>query len=312
MPRMADSIESCIRNEASNLLMTRTIHILGAGSIGLLLAARLAPVTPTILIRRPGCHPPRLALTLLEDGAERQLDIPQSAADRLQQPIERLIVCTKAYDALPALQGLDPHLPDDAALLLMQNGMSSQEDIAAAFPQASIHAASSTEGAYRPNSCCVRHAGRGITRIGRLQGNAQSWVELFQAAGLDSETAEPIWWHLANKLRVNALINPLTVLHDCRNGELLERPDALAAMHRLGKEVDTILAAAGYDFTDTAFEQAAAIAQRTAANISSMLQDARAGRRLELEAITGYLLQLAERHGIAAPENRQLYAHVQA
>jgi 2-dehydropantoate 2-reductase len=287
--------------------MTETIHILGAGSIGLLLAARLASAAPVALIRRPGDYPAQLALTLQEDDAEHRLQIPQSAANRLQQPVRRLIVCTKAYDALSALRGLG-HLPDDAALLLMQNGMSSQEEIAAAYPQASIYAASSTEGAYRPNPGSVRHAGRGITRIGRLQGGTQNWVELFRAAGLDSETAEPIRWHLANKLRINALINPLTVLHDCRNGELLERPEALAAMQRLGEEVDMILAAAGYQFIDTAFEQAAMVAQHTAANVSSMLQDARAGRRLELDAITGYLLRLAGQYGVSAPENHALYA----
>lgn len=291
--------------------MSETTYILGAGSIGLLLAARLSAVTSVVLIRRPGDYPNRLTLTLQEGNASRQFSIAQSGSNGLQRVIERLIVCTKAYDALPALQSLGSSLSADAALLLMQNGMSSQEEVAAALPQASIYAASSTEGAYRPAPGCVHHAGRGVTRIGRLQGKQQNWAELFQSAGLESEVAEPIRWYLANKLRINALINPLTVLHDCRNGELLEHPDALAEMERLGAEVDAILAAAGYQFTDSAYEQAAAVAQRTSANVSSMLQDARAGRRLELEAITGYLLQLAEQHGIAAPENYRLYDRIQ-
>lgn len=291
--------------------MTETIHILGAGSIGLLLAARLTPVADTMIIRRPGNYPAQFVLTLQEGDVQRQLTVSQTGADRLQQPIDHLIVCTKAYDALPALQSLGSFLSTDAALLLMQNGMSSQEEIIAAFPQTSIHAASSTEGAYRPRPDCILHAGRGITRIGHLQGKAHDWVKLLRAAGFDSEIAEPIRWHLANKLRVNALINPLTVLHDCHNGELLKRPETLAAMHRLGEEVDTILDAAGYRFPDTAFEQASAVAQRTAVNISSMLQDARASRRLEIDAITGYLLQLARQHKISAPENDALYARLQ-
>jgi len=285
-----------------------TIHILGAGSIGLLLATRLTPVAAVVLIRRAGAHPPCVTLTLQEDAADYRFDIAQTSADRLQRPIERLIVCTKAYDALPAVQSLGAQLQADAALLLMQNGMSSQEEITAALPQASIYAASSTEGAYRPAPGCVRHAGRGITRIGRIQGQKQDWVGLFQAAALQSQIAEPIRWHLANKLRINALINPLTVLHDCRNGELLERPKARTEMQRLGEEVDRILQAAGYHFDDSAYQQAAAVASATSANLSSMLQDARAGRRLELDAITGYLLRLADEYAIDAPANRALYA----
>lgn len=288
------------------------IHILGAGSMGLLLAARLAPVAKVVLIRRPGCYPPRCELVLQEGAAQRRVQVAQVSAAALPCPAQRLIVCTKAYDALPALQQLEMPLPAAASLLLMQNGMSSQEEILAAFPQASIYAASSTEGAYRLDSNHVVHAGRGSTRIGWLQGAEQDWVSLLQSAGLASEPAEPIRWHLANKLRVNALINPLTVLHDCRNGELLERPAALAAMRRLGAEADAVLAAAGWQFEDSAFEHASAVARHTAGNISSMLQDARAGRRLELDAITGYLLQLAARHDVPAPEHQTLYACLMA
>jgi 2-dehydropantoate 2-reductase len=287
--------------------MARPIHILGAGSIGLLLAARLAPVADVTLIRRPGNWSPDFALALEDSSGERRLTLAQVAIDALQRPAERIIVCTKAYDALPALQALGPGLPPTAALLLLQNGMGSQEAVTAAFPQASIYAASSTEGAYRPAPDQVVHAGRGITRIGRLQGAEQDWVRLLRRAGFECESAEPIQWHLANKLRVNALINPLTVLHDCRNGELLTQPEALATMRRLGDEADAVLAAAGFTFPDSAFDQATEVARRTAANISSMLQDARAGRSLELGAITGYLLQLAERHGLPAPENCAIY-----
>lgn len=292
--------------------MARPVHILGAGSIGLLLAVRLAPVADVTLIRRPGDWPSDFALTLEDSGSAQRLTLPQVAADALPRPAERIIVCTKAYDALPALQALEPGLPPTAALLLMQNGMGSQEAVATAFPQASIYAASSTEGAYRPAPDRLVHAGRGITRIGRLQGAEQDWVELLRRAGFECESAEPIQWHLANKLRINALINPLTVLHDCRNGGLLTRPEVLATMRRLGEEADTILAAAGFTFLDSAFDQAVEVASSTAANISSMLQDARAGRPLELDAITGYLLQLAERHGLPAPENRAVYQRLAA
>lgn len=286
--------------------MESSLHILGAGSIGLLLAGRLSSAASLTLIRRPGNWPASLALDLREGERQQTVEIAQSGPEQLGR-IDRLIVCTKAYDALPAVRQLGDRLSTGTALLLMQNGMGSQDAIAAAYPQLSVYAASSTEGAYRPGPNSVVHAGRGITRIGRLQGCETDWVSLFQAGGFACEPAEPIRWHLANKLRVNALINPLTVLYDCRNGELLERPDSLAAMQRLGAEADAALAAAGYRFADSAFDQAAEVASRTAANVSSMLQDARAGRQLELEAITGYLLALADRAGVPVNEHRAVY-----
>lgn len=289
--------------------MSEPLYVLGAGSLGLLLAARLSAVADVRLLRRPGRWPERLRLTLHDGPARHELALAQLAPP-LDQVLRRVIVATKAYDALPALRGLGEALAPDAALLLMQNGMGSQQECAQAFPRASVYAASTTEGAYRPGPDTVVHAGRGITRAGRIQGAEHDWVGLLAQAGFEAEAAEPIDRYLADKLRINALINPLTVMFDCPNGELLERPAARELMRRLGEETDAILAAAGHRFPDSAYEAAAEVARRTAPNRSSMLQDARAGRRLEIDYINGYLLTLAERHGVAAETQRVVCAQV--
>lgn len=283
--------------------MDDTLHILGAGSLGLLLAARLAP---SVLIRRPGDCPPELRYVLEEAGRQTPVTVPQVAGDRLATPIRRLVVCTKAYDAAAAVRGMLPALAADASVLLMQNGMGSQDEVAGLLGGRGCYAASSTEGANRPVPTRVVHAGRGLTRIGRLQGEAVDWVERFRAAGLAAEAAEPISGALADKLRVNALINGLTVLFDCRNGELLERPEARRWMAALGEEADRLLGAAGFVFPVSALARAEAVCRSTAANYSSMHQDARAGRRLELGYINGWLVAEAARRGLAAPANEAL------
>ena len=43
-----------------------------------------------------------------------------------------------------------------------------------------------------------------------------------------------------------------------------------------------------------------------------MLQDIRAGRRTEIDAITGAVVALAARHGVAAPVNESLLTLVRA
>jgi 2-dehydropantoate 2-reductase len=48
----------------------------------------------------------------------------------------------------------------------------------------------------------------------------------------------------------------------------------------------------------------------TAAHESSMLQDLRAGRRTEIDAITGEVVRLAEAHGVGVPVSRALLALV--
>jgi 2-dehydropantoate 2-reductase len=53
-----------------------------------------------------------------------------------------------------------------------------------------------------------------------------------------------------------------------------------------------------------------AVIGATADNRSSMLQDVLAGRPTEIDYITGHLLRVAQRHGIAVPQNEAIYRSI--
>ena len=55
---------------------------------------------------------------------------------------------------------------------------------------------------------------------------------------------------------------------------------------------------------------AISVVRATAANRTSMLQDVLAGRRTELDAISGAFLRLADAAGAAVPTHRALHALV--
>lgn len=285
-----------------------TVGVLGPGSLGLLFGVSLAAAgAPVWLIGRAGGTPGERRVILERDAGPCAQTLPYYPVDAVPGGLTHVLHCTKAYDAEPAIRRLAPSLADGAAVLTLQNGLGSQDAVAAALPSHPVYAACTTEGAWRRNAGTVVHAGRGITRIGPLQGGGIDWCGLLEPAGLACEAVDDIRSWLADKLRVNALLNPLTVLHDCRNGGLLEIPEAQAAMQRLGAEADAVLAAAGYRLTGSAAERTDAVARTTAANVSSMLQDRRAGRCLELDAITGHIIALGERHGVPTPEHRAVY-----
>ena len=112
---------------------------------------------------------------------------------------------------------------------------------------------------------------------------------------------------LWQKLAINCAINPLTLLHQCRNGELLQDPAIKQQMRQLCDEIPAVALAEGIDLEgEQLFQRASQVAEDTSDNISSMLQDSQAGRRTELEQITGYLCQRAEHWEIAVPNNLQL------
>ena len=54
------------------------------------------------------------------------------------------------------------------------------------------------------------------------------------------------------------------------------------------------------------------VCRKTATNISSMLQDIRAGRRTEIDAINGAVVAAGRRFGLATPANQALLAEIKA
>ena len=50
----------------------------------------------------------------------------------------------------------------------------------------------------------------------------------------------------------------------------------------------------------------------TSENRCSMLEDVRAGRPTEIDALNGFIVNLAEQHGLIATQNAQVTALIQA
>ena len=107
-----------------------------------------------------------------------------------------------------------------------------------------------------------------------------------------------------SKLIINAAINPLTALLKIPNGELLERPAARELMRALAEEAASVASAekANLPFRDpVAFVED--VARKTAANHSSMLQDVLRGAPTEIDAISGAITRIGQRHHIPTPIN---------
>jgi len=293
-------------------------HILGAGSIGCLWAAHLAQAghRVTLILRsaeRLDTFNEKGAV-ILENGETKQQFTVDACLPETCGPVSHLLVTTKAYDTLPALESITNQLTQDACVVVMQNGMGAQQEAAARLAPIEVWAASTTDGAWLREPFQVVFAGRGETKIGPLSQMESPLptipTELAPSA-LKLVADEEIELSLWRKLVINCAINPLTAFYDCRNGELAEDPDKFQHMSRICAEIDQLCRQLNLNlFNGPSIQQAEAVARATGANFSSMLQDVRHQRRTELDYITGYLLQQAKRVGLKLPENQALYEHL--
>jgi 2-dehydropantoate 2-reductase len=117
---------------------------------------------------------------------------------------------------------------------------------------------------------------------------------------------------LWRKLAVNSVINPLTALHDCRNGAVLELPGIDALLPALCAEVCAAANAEGLALNAAQLvDDVRHVCRVTAQNRSSMLQDIAARRLTEIDFINGYVVHKAAQYGLDCPQQRALYMQIQ-
>lgn len=292
--------------------------ILGAGAIGGLFAAELrrAGIPVRLLLRdndrlASWCAHGGLQLRETPTATVQAIDVEAATVAAPGGSVARLLICTKAHQTETALASLLPALAPQPLLVLLQNGLGVRERLQAQLPDARFLHAISTEGAYRPQPFEVVHAGHGETLLGAVdaadQPLAQRVVAELDNPALPLRAVPDIGARLWLKLAVNSVINPLTALHGCRNGELQQLPDIRERVTALCAEVAAVATAAGETLTAAACEQAVyAVMAATAANRSSMLQDIEHDRTTEIDFINGHIVALAARFGIACPQQTAL------
>ncbi|BDY03952.1 2-dehydropantoate 2-reductase [Ferrimonas sp. YFM] len=290
--------------------MAEPVAIVGGGAIGQLMAGLLAQQgIEAVIIGRPGSHNEVRAhqLTTLE-GERFHHKVRHLTPDALP-PSQALLVTTKAYQAQEAATPLLSKVTGDTPIVLLHNGLGPQQTLARDFPEHNWWAGTLTDGALRQGQGAVKHTGLGQRFAGSLRHRGPL-PEALAAIGFErDDNIELRLWH---KLAVNALINPLTALHRCPNGELTQAR-YLPTLTRLSDELARVAASQGVPMeAQEILALGLKVAEATAQNRSSMLSDVEAGRPTEIEAISGFVVALADDAGIEVPTHRDNLDRVRA
>lgn len=291
-------------------MMHRSWHVLGAGAIGSLFASALHKSgVPVTLLRRPESEQSRTqAIRIDENTHSGEVHLPVSYNNDFE-PIDHVLICTKAYDVRSALGQIAHRLNENSCILILVNGMGIMDELSTDFPNLQFALGTTTEGVYRLGDGHFCHAGRGITRLG-MEGLVQpppwfgDWSHTEQSCVWEPDIDETLW----QKLAINCAINPLSALSRCKNGMLLETAELASQVDAVCQEISQVSRAAGYHQTATDIHrEVASVIASTANNRSSMLADVLAGRRSENEYISGYFLKVATHHSIPTPHNKALF-----
>lgn len=284
------------------------IVILGPGAIGSLWAIKL----------KHAGHQVSLWSTSQSETALVQLDQnePEVFDHRSTQSLSQadlLLVTVKAWQVETAITPLIPWLHSDTIITLMHNGMGTAEIVAQLIPKNPIILATTTHGAYKSTKSQVHHTGSGHTQLGgynSLGKQCDFLAEVFQHALAPASWNQDIRQALWTKLAINCAINPLTGIHQFKNGQLTQEKWR-TTLRDLTQELVEVMMLEHIDTNPKELlETILNVAQATSENYSSMRQDIAHQRQTEIDFITGYMLQQADKHHIEIPRNRDLYNRI--
>ena len=263
------------------------------------------------------------------------------ASNEPEEKIHHLIVSVKAPQTVRAIQSVAHRLAHGSSILFLQNGMGVVDEVnEKVFPDEKYRptyiVGVVSHGLYERRPFSVVHAGEGTIALGVLPRmsvsdgiQSEALNELSTSARYLMRTMTRTAVFVAvgfaptdllqqqlDKLAVSCIINPLTAILDCKNGALLCNFYFTRVIRLLLAEVSIVIKSlpelknvpnVNMRFDTVRLERlVSSIANTTAENYSSMVQDFRSGRETEIDYINGYIVKRGEEMGIHCVMNYML------
>jgi len=280
------------------------VAVIGPGAMGCLFAARLAnsDIQTTLVDYKPD-RVIRLQKSGITVDTENGTYVARpSVVAQVPTGQDLIIVLTKAYST----KGL--RLPSEQPVLTLQNGLGNIEILCSMAGSARVLAGVTYEAATLVSEGRTRHAAPGVTSVGSWTScPTQPALDALRKAGFEVEETDAPGQMIWEKVTINAGINPLGALLNVPNGKLLELRETRQLMRDLVVEAAKVAATEGYRFPYSLVEQAEEVCRQTSENICSMLQDVRAGKRTEIEAISGEIMRRAQLASLPSPRTRVVW-----
>lgn len=285
--------------------MRKTVAILGPGAVGGTFAVRFLQADYRTLCVGPPATVQLMGLAGIsfEVNGSEPLVVRPEVTERLTQPVSLLVVAVKAPQLEEALERVEPETVANGVVLPLLNGLEHMELLRERFDGRVAAGSLSRFEAYRPGRVQVVQKSQTalVTMASQdLPGEELEYAaDVVRRAGIDVELESDekrVLWRKAVRL---AVLAPITALTQKTVGELRADLEWRPKMERAVEEACAIATADGVSLMPSA--QWTRITEMEHSLTTSAARDVAAGRRSEIDAITGAVVRAGERHGVACP-----------
>jgi 2-dehydropantoate 2-reductase len=285
-----------------------SIAMVGPGSVGAFFAAQLEAAGQPVLAcaRRPFneyvIESPDWPVTI----AANVITDPSAVAG----PVDTVLFCVKAHQSAAAKPWLDMLCHGNTNVVVIQNGIEHLERVEPLVARGQVIPSIVYCAAELVAPGHVVHSDSAILHMPALPGAADVGA-LFVNTPCKVAPTERYLTEAWTKLGSNCLLNGVMALTD-QAMELYQKPQLAELGHALLTEAWTVARADGADIDLTRIPQLIAMIASRVGKVTSMLQDRRAGRPTEHDALYGAVVRAGERLGIPTPLHRTIDALLSA
>ena len=307
--------------------LNKKVTVVGAGAVGGLIAARLARHGCDVSVIARGKTLQAIAgngLRLMTDTGLRT-EVLRAVSEPAELDVQDLVCIAVKTTALSQIATqIAPLIGPDTLVVTAMNGvpwwffeapqllqaglrlqtLDPHGNLAAAIPAAQILGCVVHLSSSAPEPGVVRPGAGNRLIFGEALGGAStrlgSTVALFQAAGFDAEASTDIRTDIWYKLWGNMTMNPLSAITGATCDRLLDDPlvhgyclNAMQEAAQIGAEIGCPIIQSGVERMQ--------LTRKLGAFKTSMLQDAEAGKPLEIDALVGAVQEIGQHVGIATP-----------
>lgn len=207
-------------------------------------------------------------------------------------------------------------IKDDGIALTLQNGLGSEEAVAACVGADRVIGGLCFLCSNKSGPGHIRHLDYGLITLGEYRADScpagitprleQLGTDM-QSAGISVTTIEDLPLARWKKLVWNIPFNGLTVVYNTLTDQLLKEPESRRLCEVLMNEVAAASTACARPIDASFIEKMIADTERMEPYSPSMKLDFDRGRPMEIDSIYGYPLRAAKAAGVDMPETENLY-----
>jgi len=292
------------------------VFVVGAGAMGCLYGAALAAGGATVtLIDTNAGHIEAINRDGLEvetrQGTAR-LPLPAKLPSEAQGAADLILLFTKTYHSDAALDGVKHLVGEHTYVLTLQNGLGNVERVAARVQRGKVLVGVSTLPADLVGPGRIRSLGEGGTKLYPAFSPETEFAaevcRLLTNGGLPSQLEPDILEAIWAKAVFNSAMNPLCALTRQTPGFFHAKEESRALISAMVEEGVAAARANGVLIEAAPIHALTEVSMTDHADHeASMLQDIKAGRRTEIDAISGAIAEAAKRKGVATPVTETMW-----